>query len=385
MKIGIITWFDNLNYGTALQCFAMQKYLKNSFNADVFIINYHPSDSDYIKPLSQKKEHIFYKIGNKIKEAIYSDSKAYNKSINSTYAEELAKKRKSFSDFLSNVSFTEEITSENDFNKLEKNIDLFICGSDQIWNPNILNGRYYLNFVKNKLKIAYAVSFGIGYLPKYSHKYIEYFLKDFNAIGLRETTCKKQLQTITQNNNIEVVCDPTFLLETECWKKLKSNKLTNDKYFVSYFLGDTSISKKAIKTAEKELGINNIILPATNNMLKKANRENITYGPAEFLELIYNSEFVLTDSFHAVCFSLIFEKNFCVLPKHRKSNPFKQNSRIESLLNIVGLSDRLIYNLNDFEKLLNSPVDYSDVRTKLNKYINSSKQFLDNNIDRGQI
>lgn len=381
MKIGILTWFDNLNYGTALQCFALQKYIKDNFDADAVILNYSPSDSDYIRPLSQKKEHIFYKIACKLKEAFYNDSKEYNKSIKSTYAKESAQKKKSFSDFLSNVSFTEKITNDNDLKNIEKDIDLFICGSDQIWNPNILNGRYYLNFVKDKPKIAYAVSFGIGYLPKYSHQYISDFIKDFKAIGLRETTCKTQLKEITSNKNIDVVCDPTFLLEAEYWKTLKSEKLVDGKYFVSYFLGDTNISKKAIMTAEKELGINTFILPATNYMLEKAERKNITYGPAEFLEAIYNTEFVLTDSFHAVCFSLIFEKNFCVIPKHGKSNPFRQNSRIESLLDIVGLSDRFIYNLNDFEKILNSSIDYSDVRIKLKKYINSSKQFLDKNIN----
>lgn len=383
MKIGIITWFDNLNYGTALQCYALQKYIKDNFECDVSVINYLPTNSDYIRRPSQKFEHLVYKIVSRIKETVYNDSNEYKNLINSTFSKEFAQKEKSFNEFLSNISFTKKIHSEYDFENLENNFDLFICGSDQIWNPTILNKRYYLDFVKKKPKIAYAVSFGIGYLPKYSHRYIAQYLKNFKAVGLRESTCRIQLQQVSQNQNISVVCDPTFLLDSDCWKSLQSKRLKKNKYFVSYFLGNTRISKKAMNFVSDKLGIENVILPFTKYMLNFSDKKSVSYGPSEFLDLISNAEFILTDSFHAVCFSLIFEKNFCVLPKHSNSNPFRQNSRIENLLKTVGLSNRLTYKVDEIGDIIFTPIDYSSVRVELQKHINFSKQFLNDNIDRG--
>lgn len=381
MKIAIITWFSNLNYGTALQCFALQKYLKDKYACEVEIINYSPLNSDYIKPSSQKFDHFIYKAVNKIKKSIYDDSVEYDRLLNSQFSTELSQKKKAFDNFLKNIVFTKNITENKDFSSLENQFDLFICGSDQIWNPTILNGRFYLDFVTKKPKIAYAVSFGISYLPKYSHNYITNFIADFKAIGLRESTCLDELRKITDNKNISVVCDPTFLLDADLWKSFKSDRIKDNRYIVTYFLGDTKISKKALNIFNEKFKTDNVILPSTKYMLEKANSKNVEYGPAEFLDLISNAEFVLTDSFHAVCFSLIFEKNFCVLPKHSKENPFKQNSRIESLLKISGLSERFVQNENEIKEILNTPINYQQVKTKLNQYILNSKEFLDKNIN----
>lgn len=120
---------------------------------------------------------------------------------------------------------------------------------------------------------------------------------------------------------------------------------------------DTSISKNAMKMVSNKLGIENVILPFTKYMLKNADKNCVSYGPSEFLDLICNAEFILTDSFHAVCFSLIFEKDFCVLPKHSKSNPFRQNSR-------KALSKRTIYRLLCLHKCMPQKMHFYDKRQK---------------------
>lgn len=381
MNIAIITWYDNLNFGTALQAYALQNYLKQSFNANVKLIAYKPNKDNILQSKEKKMEHIVFKTCQKIKNFIYDDSKLFAEKLNTQLKKENDLKKENFRDFLSNISFTDEVKSADDFAKLNAQFDIFICGSDQIWNPQILDKNYYLAFAKNKIKIAYAASFGISYIPDYAKSYIKSYLDDFRAIGLRESTCKNELSAITGRSDINVVCDPTLLYDKEFWHTMGNNKLNSgEKYFTTYFLGDSQVIRSSAQKVQNTLGIKNIIIPATNFMADIAPSENIAFGPADFISLIENSEFVLTDSFHAVCFSIIFQKNFCVLKKHSQNNPFRQNSRIESLLDLLGLRERLVDNIDEMNKIIHKPIDYTAVHQRLSQFITSSKQFLENNI-----
>lgn len=376
MKIAIITWFENLNFGTALQAYALQKYIKDNFNAEVSLINYSPNRKDQLHSFKQKTHRLTYRILKKIKCCFHDEYKRYDKLMETTYLKEKKEREALFNSFLfESITLTEPVKNENDFKKLNDNFDLFICGSDQIWNPINLNGIYFLNFVKSKNKFSYAASFGINYIPKYAEEYIYEYLKDFKGISLRESTCKAELERITRKK-VSVVCDPTFLISPDVWKKLQNNRSYNKKYFVTYFLGDTKFNRKAIKLAENKFDLFNLIIPNTEYAVKISKKENISMGPKDFISAIYNSEFVLTDSFHAVCFSIIFKKNFCVLEKQKSSNPFRQNSRIESLLAILGLSDRFVKTTSQLEKIMSTPIDYSSVNKKLENYIEESKCFL---------
>lgn len=376
MKIAIITWFENLNFGTALQAYALQKYLKDSFGADVSLINYSPNKKDQLHSIKQKTHRLAYRAFKKIKSCFYDEYKRYDKLMETTYFEEKVKRESLFNSFLAeNIAFTERVKSREDLNGLNNEFDLFICGSDQIWNPINLNGVYFLDFVKEKIKLSYAASFGMNYIPKYADDYIREYLKDFKGISIREGTCKNELEKIT-DKKVSVVCDPTFLISPESWEKLQSQNSFDKKYFVTYFLGDTKFNRKAIKSAESKFHLSNLIIPNTEYAVNISKKENIALGPKDFISAIYNSEFVLTDSFHAVCFSIMFKKNFCVLEKQKGYNPFRQNSRIESLLNILGISERFVKNSSRLEKAMSTPIDYNAVYKRLDKYIEASKCYL---------
>lgn len=375
MKIGIITWFENLNFGTALQAYALQKYLKDNYNCDVSIINYSACKENSLNSFEQKTEHLIYKIYRNIKNRIYDSYKRYDELLDTVYIDEKNKRIDGFNSFLSNISFTEKICSKEDFEALNDYFDFFICGSDQIWNPTILDGHYYLNFVKDKPKISYAASFGIDYLPNYSKPYIADYLKDFKAISLRESTCKSELEKLIKKE-VFVVCDPTFLISPDHWRSIASENKSKEKYFVTYFLGDTKLERKAFDTAKKVLKIKNLIIPCTEYAINRSQKENIGFDPKDFISIIHNSEFVLTDSFHAVCFSIMLQKNFCVLKKQSNTNPYKQNSRIESLLAILGLSEHIADNEIQIKEIMKKTIDYKSVNQKLEKYIQDSENYI---------
>ena len=379
MKIGIITWYGNLNYGSALQSFALQKYLKDNFAADVELIDYECLSGDIVCNSQKKAEHFVYKTLEKIERLFHKNKYNYENRLKGEFANYYEKKRINFNKVLTEIKFTEHISSQADFAKL-KDFDMLICGSDQIWNPQLLDMNYFLAFGQNVRKIAYAASFGINYIPKYSQSYIKEWLKDFKGVGLRENTFLAQLKEITGRNDITTVCDPCLLYTASEWESFLSTDLKRKNYFVSYFLGVNKLGYYAENKLKNKLSIPNVVLPATSKGLDDCEKENITYGPAEFIYLIKNSEFVVTDSFHAVVFSIIFEKDFCVVYKHKKTNPFNQNSRIDFILNTFGLSSRIAENEKDVERIINTKIDYSLCRHKIADFIKHSKEFLKDNI-----
>lgn len=381
MKIAIITWFDNLNFGTALQVFALQDYLKTHYNADVKLIKYYPDSSNQLHSLAQKTEHLGYKVYLKIKSRIYDSYKRYDELLDTVYKNEKEERSRNFKSFMqNNIAFTDTVKSSEDFKRLCSEFDFFICGSDQIWNPMILDSHYFLSFVSDKPKISYAASFGIDYIPSFAKKYISEYLSDFKAVSLRESHCITELEDIT-GKKVTHVCDPTFLITPKQWRGMESDRVTDKKYFAVYFLGDTKFGRNALDFAQSHFDFDSVILPCTEYAINKSDSRNIAFSPNDFISVIDNSEFVLTDSFHAVCFSIMLEKNFCVIKKHSQSNPFKQNSRIESLLGVLGLSERLVDNENELKRLIDIDIDYKSVKQKLSTYIELSERFLEEGIN----
>lgn len=379
MKIGIITWYGNLNYGSALQAFALQKYLKDTFGADVELIDYKCLSGDVVCNFQKKAEHFAYKTFEKIEHRLNKNKYNYDERLKTEFENEYEEKKRNFDKILNGIKFTKAINGQTDLQNCN-NFDLLICGSDQIWNPQLLDMNYFLAFGRNVKKLAYAASFGIDYIPKYSQPLIKSWLKDFSAVGLRENTCLPALKKITGRNEITTVCDPCLLYTASEWESFFSTDLKRKNYFVTYFLGINELGHYAVNRLKNKLSIPDVVLPATSKGLDECEKESITYGPAEFIYLINNAEFVVTDSFHAVIFSLIFEKDFCVVYKHKKTNPFNQNSRIDYILSKVGLSNRIATNEKSVERIINTKIDYSLCRKKIDEFIKHSKDFLKDNI-----
>lgn len=355
MNIAIITLYGDENYGNKLQNYALQEVIGS--------------------------------LGNKANTLIFSRSNNLFKKFLSTFIIHTNNGRKlkplkelirthNFKTFSKKFLKTNIIKGcEGRYNDiLEEKYDMFVVGSDQVWNPlfwSRSNGLddvciYLLTFTK-KRKISYAASFGITDISDKSKNLIENELKKFTAISVRELSGKSILENMGLNS--EVVLDPTLLLSRDNWKKLESNLIpVHEKFIMIYFLGEM---EKSIK--------NMIIQYAKSNNLKIIDimDEKSKYyvkGPELFIELIDKAEIVMTDSFHATVFSLIFHTKFAVFNRIH-SNKSDMSSRIISLFNTLDLKLSLSDNSNLFIFTEFGEVDY-----KLSKEKDNSLNFLKNNL-----
>lgn len=212
--------------------------------------------------------------------------------------------------------------------------DYFIVGSDQVWNPlyDFVGTTDLLAFAKPEQRISYAASFGVNNIPEEKRKKYAENLTQFKAISVREESGVKIVKELT-GRDVQTVLDPTMLLTSEQWSKLEKNSKFSLKkrYVLVYSLGEKSTKfENSIKHYAKEMEILDI-------RKKQKNGREIPIGPAEFLNLIHNAELVLTDSFHASVFSILYHKRFMTF----KRPGIDMSSRMVSLAIIIGAKDKL--------------------------------------------
>lgn len=224
--------------------------------------------------------------------------------------------------------------------------DILVCGSDQIWNPDFNVPEFFLNFgVKSQKKIIYGASLGRDHLSRRQLKVYKTLMSGLDAISVREDNAKTILQTIS-DKEIEVVLDPTLLIERDKWLELAIDSLIMDKeYMFCYFLDNNYEKQKAAEKVALEMGLVIVAIPFLHDIFEEESESFGDYqlsdiGPQEFLGLISRAKLVLTDSFHATVFSILFRKDFWVFG--RDCGTYNMNSRIVTLLRYFDLFGRLI-------------------------------------------
>lgn len=332
MKVGILTFHDAHNYGAVLQAFALKKYIEK-IGYNVEIINYHHENipDGFPKENNEKRWEKFNKF---IQELIGYDKKMYT---------------------------TEEQLEELD-------IDYWICGSDQIWNTEITRGfnkGFFLDFKTEGKKISYAVSMGIKELPKEQEKQFKDSINKLDNISVREETLQEYAKKFT-NKKIEKVLDPTLLLEANDYDNLLLENVYGD-YVLIYALGpDERLTQIARKIADDK---NVNIIELNDKKIENYFCEQISdAGPSEFLTLIKNAKAIITNSFHGTIFSIIFQKEFYTITR------LNRNSRMENILKIVDMNDRLIDKVEELEFVKEQ--DYKKAFEKLHKEKEKSIIFL---------
>lgn len=288
----------------------------------------------------------------------------------------LLHKKKYFDKFTRDFLHLSKPTYDN-YQSLKANppiADVFIAGSDQIWNPfhgNGLDPAFYCMFEKDINKcITYAASFGISKIPLVHEEFVKNAVKHFRSISVRETQGKKILDDFTVTS--QVVVDPVFLLEKEDWISLCKRKRARNKYLLLYDfkLNDSNVEKVA-KQVAKERGLK---IYAIYSSPAYADKIYKNVGPIEFLELILGSDFVVSTSFHATAFSVIFEKDFYAFGQKGEGN----SSRMSDLCNLVGLGNRFLHKSD--EAILEETIRWEFVKKKLGEKIIESKSWLLDNI-----
>lgn len=353
MKIGILTYHRANNVGALLQNFALLKiFERNGIVAET--IEYKCKKIEQANRIISKRS---------VKDIV--------KILMHLYA--FVSRELKFKRFRKKyINSSSNVYSRANINTCESCYDAICVGSDQVWNMN-LNGNdstYLLDFVEeSKKRIAYAGSFGYTRIPnEYLQETIEELSK-FNSISVREETAKIMLGDFGIASS--TVLDPTLLLSGREWEKaFHINKRIDTKYVFVYMVAYTpSIIKKAKDIAQTngyELWIMHYSYRPYSNCKNIRNA-----SPDEFLNYIYNAQLVLCSSFHAVCFSILFHKNFYYsLDKNNNNN----NSRLTSLCNHLNL-DR------DIDKFNESPIDYIDIENRLQSLRHESLEYITNAIN----
>ena len=362
-KICTITCHDVYNAGASLQAYALMKYLQNQ-NYDVEIIDYKP---EYLK------HYQLFNINPKFDKNIFTRIVYLALRLPKRLIRLLDIRKLNYDRFTKNrLCLTKKTYSSNE--QLKENLpeaDIYIAGSDQIWNPVLDNGKdpsFYLDFVPdNKKKIAYAGSFSVTELPKELKRTISDYLVKFDALSVRETSAVNIISDLGIND-VEAVLDPVFLLGIDEWRKI-CIPLKTEKYVLIYDFDWSEKIKLLAKKVAEERGIK--IYSVLNCDYADKCFDDI--GPDGFVSLVSNAELVISNSFHATAFSIIFNKPFFVF---RRS--WGINTRIEDLVNLFGLSDRLI----DSENIEYGNVpDWNLINQLVDEKIVHSKMFLKENLE----
>lgn len=381
-KAGIITLYHgNYNFGGLLQAYALPKVLKDYFKVEAEQIDYIPIEKKAKKKDNCNKQAIFphlyqiiYKFG-----IIFFDVLC---------KKNLCQRKRVFDEFLNEIPHS-SITYDYDS---IKNISLnqyqfFLCGGDQIWNDQKekKNIRIYtLQFVTTGAKkISYAPSMAVLETTSDFKRIMSNGLNQLDAISVREKSSLPILKALT-NKKIEVVVDPVLLLEKKDWNKEAKYKDIKKKYIICYLLGDNEEQRKTVSKIAKKLNLSILTFPhIIFNVVRKCDLffgdvHDYTSGPREFLGLIKNAEFVITDSFHACVFSMIFEKPFVVFERNKIGEKGNMNSRIYDFLEEYHLESQLVTEkeLIDMEGI--PQIDFTYAHAHWKKRREESLKYLEN-------
>lgn len=350
MKTGIITCHDVFNYGSSLQAYALSQQLKELGTA-VSIIDYKP---DYMYRLMN-----FMEVDSPKWRTSLWRRWVYRLRLFPVHLAQLPKYRRYRKFNRTYLPLTSKhYKTESSLSALE-GYDAFVCGSDQIWasikNKCGEDGAFFLSFGKNARKIAYAASFGASEISEAGEQCVTKYLPSFDAIGVRESSGVSLLQRY--GISAQQVVDPVFLMEKAVWERMaKAPKELPENYILTYGY-DSSMDLNTLAAEQGHLPLVSLQEKAYG-----------CYGPEEFLYMIKNARLVVTSSFHAIAFCLIFETPFIAV----QTGNVQLFERLSSVLELTGLSGRIW----QAGKAYSSQVDFTGARAALAKTRGESLRFL---------
>ena len=352
MRIRIITIHNIPNFGSVFQSYALCKYLISQGYEDTKIIDYNP---DYYNKCTIRAV-----VGKILNYGAYR------------------RRTKRFRDFVKKyIPITnEKFTDIGQLSNFDFSADIYITGGDQLWNVFHDSGRddaYKLVWTSGE-KISYATSMGQTGFTQEELQFLARKLSDFSAISVREASSVRLLEGVGVK---AVQCvDPVFLLNSSEYIKFMK-PVNQPKYLLVYLVNPSKLLDKCIEFLSKKYGLKVILC---SGFSKKCMCDQFLkdLGPDEILSYIYYADMILSSSFHATAFSLIFQKQFfTILPD------IHTNERIIDLLTIRELMHHIITEKSDLNTVLNDQINYSSI-VDYNKYIANSKDYLKKAIENGK-
>lgn len=344
-KVALAINFDYHDYGGMLQAFATQRaLLKSSVDSEAI-------DFDNLKGDIAKRKWKYF-LGNLLDISIVREKakvieKKIKQKLNKTLRNNLGKRDAAFDRFCSaNFKVSRKFENWNDLTESCNEYDSVVVGSDQLWLPSNVCADYYtLSFVPDDVnKVAYATSFGIGKIPaKYESAYVK-FLSRINHLSAREVSGKEIIKKLV-GRDVQQVCDPALFLDSSDWDEVATPRIVQEKYIFCYFMGDNPDQRNFVKRLAAKTGCKIVALLHLDQYIPSdesyADYAPYDVSPADFVSLVKNADFVCTDSFHGTVFSIIYNRNFFTFMRFKKKASLSTNTRIESLLNTFGLTNRL--------------------------------------------
>ena len=360
-QIGLLTWHYYKNVGSNLQAYAIQTAIE-SLGYSCAFLNYR----------GEHKDNPFKAL---VRGSVSTVCKVIPKVVPEIYRAESYRFQETW------FKMTKPIYGKENIKELIPNFDLFLCGSDQIWAPNVLNDAYLFSFLdESKPRCSYAASIGLNRIPNKLDPIYKKYLSRFNYITVRE---QQGCDLLKQKYGIrsECVLDPSFLVPSEKWKEISKGPMMKDKYIFCYFLGTNPEHREWVKKLSRLSKFRVICL--TDDRSERVPEWECHYriGPEKFLWYLSHSEFVLTDSFHGIALSINMQKPFYAVERFTNADEINQNSRIYNILRLLGLQDQL---LSASPNELPS-IDYKDVAALLTgereKSISLLRKMIEQSLD----
>lgn len=381
-SIAIITHYHNsLNYGGCLQAYALSYFLtKCGYDVEQLCYDY---SLETKKVNCTRTKKIFNKIKKIIKHPLMELIIYPRYKVERTKSDSLNKHKEAMRNFRNKIPHSVNVYNKETISNVEERYDIFITGSDQVWNFEWYHPAFFLDFVTQKPKISYAASMAVDSLNENQKILIKEHLKDFNAISVRENNALELLKDLTPILPIRVV-DPVLLLDKEEWDNVSSERQIKDEYIFCYFLGNNKNERKIAKKFAKKKNLPIVTAIFSNNVLDFYFGAKRLYGvgPEDFISLIKHSQYVFTDSFHAVVFSYIYKRQYFVFNREQTG---VMNSRIISITNLFNASKRFCVGA-EREKLKYvlsvEDIDYSKVNQSLDEIKTQSIEFLKRNLEK---
>ena len=355
-KIGILTWHYYSNVGSNLQTIAMQKIFSTD-ETETEIINFRP----------KYREH-WYR--NLIRSACAAITDCFPR-----FLPEMLRFR-SFSFQKHWLKQSDLLLTTEELTDSARKYDAVICGSDQIWAPNVFRKEYLLSFVPDGVgRYAYAASIGLNEIPDELYDNYRVLLNRFDLIGVRETQGVHLLSELAPecSDRISDVLDPTFLVPVCFWDELSLPPKKTAPFLFCYFLGSQKWHREYAAKWAKSRGLITVIYSDDHFDRQYADRHICFMGPREFLGYIREAAHIMTDSFHGTAFSIIYQKQFHIFYRFLEDDPICQNSRIDNIIDKFGIEAAVVReNGLDY-----GPVDYKTVNENVSREIRRSKAFAD--------
>lgn len=351
MKAAIITLHSVCNYGTQLQAYATQEKLKQYFD-EVTFIDYRRPDTYGIKLLKTFTKGNIFKIPAILPTILYWK---YN-----------------FGGFQRKfLNFTnKKYLKLEDFDNFEDIADIYISGSDQVWNTGWNNGiipPFYLNFVPdNKPKYSYASSFGKSKLDENEITQVKKYLDKYDIISVREDSGLNIIKQQLGIDNAIRILDPTLAMPAEFWRKIAPKRKIKRDYILIYNLNRSKEFDKYANELSKRTNLPIYRFCTRFDQIFRVGKSLIMPQILDFITLVDNAKYVLTDSFHATAFSInMGTEPICIYPNN-------YSSRISDFLALVNSTQRHVENYEDFD-VINRHIDFD----KVNKILDDERKNID--------